>query len=270
VWQRQHAVVVGTRSSRMRYSVTSAMPEPTKNPRQFPDDTSHVTGVLFRSHIEIKRILQQLLDDGSVLAAELGDPGQLFLTRLLHIDADGEFLVVGYSHERQANTRLLEHAHTVFQASSKRGRVEIPMSAPTETVFEGEPAVRFAFPQTLVQSQRREHPRFTVPPDVSLRCIADTSGVAPFEARIVDVSRGGMGDLTYDLAITLATGTVLRDCKIMLAGSDPIVADLEVRYTISIVQPDGSLARRSGVKFLGDPKGWHTLLGRFIVELGEG
>jgi hypothetical protein len=33
---------------------------------------------------------------------------------------------------------------------------------------------------------------------------------------------------------------------------------------------DGSLARRSGVKFLGDHKGWHTLLGRFIVELGEG
>jgi hypothetical protein len=42
-----------------------------------------------------------------------------------------------------------------------------------------------------------------------------------------------------------------------------------VRYTVSIVQPDGSFAWRSGVKFLGEPKGWDALLNRFVIEFGE-
>lgn len=236
---------------------------------QTPEDASHTTGVLFRSHIEIVRILRQLAHDHAVLSAEVGDPGQLFLTRLLNVDPAGEFFVVAYGEERDANTALLKRAHVVFRASDKGARIEFAAGAPSETLFDGEPAVQFAVPQALVRSQRREHLRFKVPADASLRCIADSSGVAPFEARIVDVSRGGIGDMIYDPGVTLAPGTVLRGCKIIVAGSEPIVADLEVRYSITIVQPDGSLARRSGVKFLGEPKGVDALLNRFIIEFGE-
>lgn len=236
---------------------------------QTPDDASRTTGVLFRSHAEITRILRQLAHDGAVLSAEVGDPGQLFLTRLLHVDPAGEFFVLTYSEEHRTNTALLEQASVVFRTSDKRGRIEFAAAAPSETVFDGGPAVRFAVPQTLVRSQRREHLRFKVPSDASLRCIADSAGVAPFEARIVDVSRGGMGDMIYDPDVRLAPGTVLRGCEIMISGSKPIVTDLEVRYTVSIVQADGRLARRSGVKFLGEPEGIDALLNRFVVEFGE-
>jgi hypothetical protein len=156
----------------------------------------------------------------------------------------------------------------VFRANDKRGRIEFVTSAPSETVFDGNPAVQFAVPQSLVRSQNREHPRFKVPSDSSLRCIADDAGFAPFEARIIDISRGGLGGMIYDSHVTLAPGTVLRGCKIMIAGRKPVVADIEVRYTVSILQPDGSLAWRSGVKFLGEPKGIVALLKRFIIEFG--
>lgn len=236
---------------------------------QTPQDASRTTGVLFRSHIEITRILRQLASDRAVLSAEVGDPGQLFLTRLLHVDPGGEFFVVAYSEERGANTALLKQAYVVFRVSDTRGHIEFAAAAPSETVFDGDPAVRFAVPQTLVRSHRREHPRFNVPSDASLRCIADSSGVAPFEARIVDVSRGGIGDMIYDPGVILAPGTVLRECKIIISGSETMVADLEVRYTVSILQPDGSPARRSGVKFLGEPKGIDALLNRFVIEFDE-
>jgi flagellar brake protein len=237
--------------------------------KQTPKDDSHTTGVLFRSHTEITRILRQLADDHAVLSAEVGDARQLFLTRLLEVDPDGEFFVVAYSEERGANTALLKQAYVVFRAGDKRGRIEFAAATPLETVFDGDPAVRFAIPQSLVRSQSREHRRFKVPSDVSLRCIADGAGVAPFEARIVDVSRGGMGDMIYDPGVRLVAGTVLRGCKIIMSGSEPIIADLEVRYTVSIVQADGSLARRSGVRFLGEPEGIDALLNRFVIEFGE-
>jgi c-di-GMP-binding flagellar brake protein YcgR len=232
-------------------------------------DGSHATGVLFRSRIEITRILRHLVRDRAVLSAQIGDAAQLFLTRLLHVDPSGEFLIVGYSEERRANAALLEQPSVVFRASDKRGRIEFSAATPAETVFEGDPAVRFALPRALVRSQLREHPRFTVPSDASLRCVADSAGVAPFEARIVDISRGGMGGMIYDAGVRLPPGTILRECKIMLAGSKPVVADLEVRYTVSAVQPDGSLAQRSGVKFLGETRGIDALLSRFVIEFGE-
>jgi c-di-GMP-binding flagellar brake protein YcgR len=227
------------------------------------------TAVLFRSHIEITRILRNLARDEAVLTAEFGDPEQLFMTRLLDIDAEGAFFVVAYSQERRANRALLEQSSVVFRANDKRGRIEFTVARPTETVFAGAPAIRFAVPPLLIRSQRREHPRFSVPADVSLRCIADSTGVASFEARIVDVSRGGMGGMVHDSEVMLTPGTVLKDCKIMLAGSDPIIADLEVCYTVSSRLPDGSVARRSGVKFLSVPKGWDALLNRFVIEFGD-
>ncbi len=136
---------------------------------EMPKDASRATGVLFRSHIEITRILRQLARDQTVLSAEVGNAGQLFLTRLLNVDPDGEYFVFACSQERQANIALLEQAYVVFRASDKRWRIEFAAATPTETVFDGEPAVRFAVPQALVQSQRREHPRFNVPSDASLR-----------------------------------------------------------------------------------------------------
>lgn len=240
------------------------------DPKQTRDQATRATGALFRSRIEITRILQQLSRDRAVLSAQVGEDAQLFLTRLLHVDPAGEYFIVGYSDERRANATLLEQATVLFRASDKRGRIEFAAAVPSETVFEREPAVRFDLPLALIRSQQRAHPRFNVPADVSLRCIADSAGVAPFEARIVDISRGGLGGMIYGPGVRLAPGTVLRECKIMLSSSKPVLADLEIRYTASAVQPDGSLAQRSGVKFLGEPRGIDALLQRFVIEFGNG
>ncbi len=244
------------------------MTDAEKSPRR-STRAARAGAVLYRSRIEIIRILARLARDKAVLSAELGEPGQLFLSRVLHVDRAEDFFILAYSEERQANAALLAQASVAFVASEQRGRIEFLASAPVETVYEGVPAIRFTIPQALVRSQSREHPRFKVPADSSLRCIADSAGVASFEARIVDISRGGLGGMIYDSQVTLMPGTVLRGCKIILAGSKPVVADLEVRHTAPVVLADGSLARRSGVKFIGEPEGLDALVQRFVVESDE-
>lgn len=234
-----------------------------------PQNDSDGHGVLFRSRIEIAGVLERLARYGAVLVAEVGDGDQLFLTRVLRVDPGEEFFIAAYSLEKEANIALLEKRSVRFQASEGSWRMQFIATRPSETEFEGAAAVRFALPKALIQSHHREHPRFGVPLDVSLRCIADAAGVAPFEARIVDVSRGGLGSIVYDPAVKLPPGTVLRGCKIVLPSAEAIVADLEVRYSVSIMQSDGILALRSGVKFLGEPKGFGALLRRFVLEIGE-
>jgi hypothetical protein len=116
-------------------------------------------------------------------------------------------------------------------------------------------------------SNRREHPRFRVPSDVPLRCIP--VGVASFEAQIVDISRGGIGGMIYPASVKLPPNTVLKGCRLVIPGGEAIVVDLEVRNTRSIVQPDGSLAQLSGVRFLDEPKGIDALLKKFVIEFDE-
>jgi len=233
-------------------------------------NSSNATGVLFRSRTEITRILKELAHDDAVLSAAVGDEEQLFLTRVLHVDPGGEVFVSAYSQEKQVNNALLKEQSVAFRANKGFWRIEFTAPGPTETVVDGIAAVRFALPQALVQSHRREHPRFRVPSDVSLRCIADAAGVASFEARIVDISRSGIGGMIYDPGFQLSPGTVLKGCRIVIPTGEAIVVDLEVRYTVSLVQPDGGLAQRSGVRFIGEPEGIDKLLKTFVIEFGEG
>jgi c-di-GMP-binding flagellar brake protein YcgR len=232
-------------------------------------NTETADGVLFRSRIEIARILGELARDAVVLAAEFGAGGQLFLSRVLRVVPDEQFLVVAYGQDKQVNNALLREMAVRFRANSGAWRIEFSVREPAETLFEGRGAIRFAFPEALLRSRRREHPRLRVPEDASLRCIADCAGVASFEARIVDISRGGLGGMIHDPGVRLSPGTVLRGCRIVLPGTESVVADLEVRYSIPFAQPDGSLAQRTGVKFLGEPRGLDALLEKFVIEFGD-
>jgi len=225
-------------------------------------------GVLFRSRIEIARVLEELARREVVVSADVGDAEHLFLTCVLGVAADGQSFVVAYGPDKEWNNALLHEKSVRFHANSGPSRIEFSAGEPAEILFEGRGAVRFTIPDALLRSQLRDHPRFTVPEDASLRCIADCAGVASFEARIVDISRGGMGGMIHDPGIKLPPGTLLKGCRIVLPGADAVVADLEVRYSIPVVQPDGSLVQRTGVKFRGDPRGLEALLEKFVIEFG--
>lgn len=228
------------------------------------------SAMLFRSHMEIERILKMLVRDRTLVAADVGDGETLYLTRLLHVDPDKEAMVIAYSEQATANELLLDSPRIAFRANHRRAHIEFECVNPSATRFKGTAAIRLGFPSALTWSQRREHPRIPVPPNLSLRCVADSSGVIPFEARIVDVSLGGMGGIIYDAPIKLEVGAVLRDCKIVIPGGDAILVDLEVRYTAPIAGPDGRAACRSGVRFLNRPKGIEALINLFVRDLDAG
>lgn len=227
-------------------------------------------GVLFRSRIEIARILEELARGEVMVSVEFGDAEHLFLTSVLGVAADGESFSIAYCEDKELNNALLRERSARFHANSGPWRIEFAAGEPAETLYNGRGAVRFAIPEALLRSQRREHPRLKVPGDASLRCIADCAGVASFEARIVDISRGGFGGMIHDPGVKLSPGTVLKGCRIVIPGSEAVVADLEVRYSIPVSQVDGILAQRTGVKFQGDPRGLDALLKKFVIEFGAG
>jgi c-di-GMP-binding flagellar brake protein YcgR len=231
-----------------------------------PDSLADTTAILFRSRIEIGGILEALAREGSTLSAELQNGQRPFLTRVLHVDPQREFFVVAYSEDKAANLRLLEQPAVDLRGVHQGARIEFSAARPADTVFGGRAGIMLEFPVVLVRWQRRHHPRYEAPPEASLRCVADTAGFAPFEARISDISLGGLGTIVCDADIRLPAGSVLRECRIVVPQKEAVVSDLEVRYTRPEVLPDGTRLNRSGVRFLRKTEELEALIRVFMVK----
>lgn len=239
---------------------------------KYAHQTLGVGDFLFRSQIEIRGVLDTLAERHVTISADIeNDRGEelLFLTRLLHVDPAGRFIVIACSRDKPANRALFTCPAPVLHANLDNAHIEFAVSGPADVMIGDVAGIRLRFPDALLRLRRREHVRLHLPPSVPLRCVADNGGFAPFEARITDISVGGMGAMIYDVGIRLSAGTVLKGCKIVHPRGDAVVIDMEVRYSVRVMLPDGEWAHHSGFRFLGEPPGLAELIKIFVLDLDQ-
>ncbi len=227
------------------------------------------TGVLIRSRIEIARILEKIRRSEEPVTASFEVEDRFFVSRLLLVEPSQGFILIDYSPSKPANASLFDSASVTFHCSDGPAHVEFVARAPQEVQHDGRPAIRLAMPEALVRLHRRAHARIRIPPSVSLRCIADREGSAPFEARVIDVSPGGLGTIVYDARIRLEAGTHLRRCKIVFPDGGAALADLEVRHVRQIALEDGTPAQRAGCRFITSGRDLKKLIRVFVKEIVE-
>ncbi|TAJ80696.1 MAG: flagellar brake protein [Gallionellaceae bacterium] len=224
--------------------------------------------VLYRSRIEICRILQDIAKSHSSLFAEL-DGGRTFVSRILFVDPRAGYFVVSYCANKSLNSKLLKTPSLKFTANYRDAHLIFEVANPGETRFDGQSAIQFALPNTLILYRRRESPRIPIPAEASLRCIADATGFVPFESHITDISHDGLGGIIYDRGIKLEPGSVLTACRIIIPGSKAIVADLLLRHISLTVLADGTLAHRAGFRLLQRPDELPELINFFAQNLDK-
>lgn len=230
---------------------------------------AEATEVLLRSRLEITRFLRTIADGETPLTACPEKCEQLFVARLRQVDLGDQFIVVNFSENKTANSAVLASRSIAFSGSHGSVHVEFTGSNPVTTIFEQSMCIRFDLPGMLLVHQRRLHPRIGILPGVPLRCIADSGGITPFEAKITDISRGGFGALVYDNQINLEPGTVLKGCKIVHPRGSVANLDIEVRHSVDFTLPDGTTTRRSGFKFIGAPGEIDDLIKVFVINLDD-
>lgn len=234
-----------------------------------PGKIARPENLLFRSRLEICRILQLLAQEQSPLSAEIGNEHP-FASHLLAVDPATDRFAIAYCAHKAINAMLLDSLSVEFTATDHQGlHFSFAASAPEEIQFDGQPAIQFALPKMLLLHNQREHPRIPAPPDLSLRCIADEAGVIPFESHITDISHDGLGCLIYDPGINLDTGTVLHGCRIILPNGDAVLADLEVRHIATATLADGTTAHRAGLRFVQRRDEIAKLVNLFIQDLDK-
>lgn len=227
------------------------------------------TGVLIRSRIEIARILEKIRRSEEPVTVSFEVEDRFFVSRLLLVEPAQGFILIDYSPSKPANASLFDSASVTFHCSDGPAHIEFVARAPQEAQHDGRPAIRLAMPEALVRLHRRAHVRIRIPPSVSLRCIADAAGSAPFEARVIDVSPGGLGTIVYDARIRLEAGTHLRRCKIVFPDGGAALADLEVRHVRQIALEDGTPAQRAGCRFIASRRDLKKLIRVFVKEIVE-
>lgn len=240
------------------------MSVPTNNKKARPDN------LLFRSHIEICRILQMLAHEHSHIVAEVGDH-LTFKAFILALDLPHDRFSTTFSPNKEANSALLAFPDALeFTASDSQGLLyTFEASSPEEIQIDGQPAIHFDLPKALLLHNRREHMRLGTAENISLRCVADAAGFMPFESHITDVSHDGLGALIYDLGVHLEPGAVLKGSRIITANGDAVTADLELRHITATQLPDGTTVNRAGFRFIQPPGEIAQLIALFIQDMDK-
>ncbi len=204
-------------------------------------------GLLSRSPEEIARVLETIRSRATIVSSHLDTV--IFKSLLRRVEAP-ERVILERSPTEAANVALLARSRCTFHSGIPEWHVEFVATAPRETIHEGTAAIALGFPEVLARHSDRAHPRAAFVPQTPLSCLADANGIMPFDARMINISRGGLGFLVHSADVHLEPGTVLRGCRIELPGSRACVADLEVRYSQNVTLPDGTRAVRSGCRFI--------------------
>lgn len=224
--------------------------------------------VLYRSRIEICHILQKLAKAQGSISADIKNGGT-FISHILLVDSRAGHFVISYCANKFFNSKLLTLPSLKFTASYQDAHLVFEARNPTETQFEDDYAIQFALPKVLILYHRRDSPRLPVPTKISLRCIADAEGFAPFESYITDISHDGFGSMIYSRDIKLEAGTALKSCRIITPASHAIIADLELRHIKKLTLPDGKLVNHASLRFIQRPDEIAELINFYIQDLDK-
>jgi c-di-GMP-binding flagellar brake protein YcgR len=215
-----------------------------------------------RSPAEIARVLEKAKAERASVCAFF--PSFTFQAQLVHIDPRAGRIVLTPSADRAANAAVLARPRCTFHCEIAGWHVEFVAAQPRAVTFRRRELIQCHFPELLASNPRRSHDRVHLKPPLPLRVHADTRGIMPFDAMILDLGAGGIAFLCYACSITLEPGTVLRGCRIVLPNRSECVVDLEVRYTQAITLPNGHRAMRSGCLFLSPCPQLAALAKRFV------
>jgi c-di-GMP-binding flagellar brake protein YcgR len=222
--------------------------------------------LLVRSGIEIDRILSSMVDDHSTVSASV--PGQaMFLSRLLRVDPVKQHVMLACSDYKDANAALLNLPSVNFRCHHRWGQFAFSCRKPRLREHAGQPAIKMNGPDMVLALQHNKkavHAQVAkAAPD--LRCQLPI-GTLVLETRLVDMSLDGHAFLLGDAELPICAGTWIRAARITPQGEEPVRADIELKYVVPMMLPDGERATRIGCRIVGADEVMEKVVGRFIIN----
>lgn len=246
------------------------MPEPTNPETVAPLRTENLEQYLLYGRREIRQLLQNLIAGHALITAHLVPGHQSFLTALITLSEDDEWIFLDIGPDPVINHRALKAEQLACVTQLDKIRIQFALENVTEIEIAGRPAFAAPVPDQMLRLQRREYYRLRVPLAHCLTCHLpadpDRAQSYPVEARVVDISAGGVGLVLDPSTTTAAIGTLLNGCRLTLPDGQLFEVVLEIRNVARQTARNGIDTLRMGCRFAKLPRAADVQIQRYIFR----
>lgn len=235
------------------------------------DDLEHY---LLRGRQQIRQLLQELITARALVSVHLLPGGLSFLSVVLTLSEDEEWLFLDASPNETIHRRSLEAERLLCVTQLDKVRIQFRVSGSAEILLDGHAALAAPIPAEILRLQRRDAFRLQVPLSHQLKCVLpmrelnrDDPEISSrtIEAPVIDISASGLS-LEIPASKTPPTvGDMIDGCNLQLPG-DPVGVNLEVRYHGRRILGDGREVVRLGCSFVSLPTRAANQIQRYIYQ----
>lgn len=227
---------------------------------------------LLYSRSEIRFVLRSVMQKKCMLTVYFDGGRSFFLTTLLAISDDGNWLYFDFASDPEIGRRALSAHRLMFTTMLERVKVQFSLDGLQQVSAGNRPAFAGGLPETLLRLQRREHFRLSTPVINPVKCVmefpADEGGSSKHELNVLDISGGGVGLAVPDaVAPRFVVGTVFYKCRVELPEEGRVVTNLCVRNAFTVTNKAGHQYQRAGCEYIDLPGTALTLVQRYITRV---
>ncbi|MCX9156142.1 flagellar brake protein [Niveibacterium sp. 24ML] len=223
---------------------------------------------LVRDPREIRFVMKQLAAKRSLISAYPDTSPHFGLTSIIVPDANNNELVLDVAADPDINAALTAAESVNCITQLDRVKVQFQLVSMRPITHGGAPAFAAPLPDVLLRLQRREYFRLLAPVSHTMSCFIPLPGGAGFhEARVLDISGGGLAIVAPPIDAKLHPDMEIPNCRLEIPDTAPIQTTLRVRNIFRVTQRNGSELLRAGCQFVGLTPANENVIHRYILKV---
>ena len=215
---------------------------------------------------EIERILSAVMAKKALVTAYSENNRDFLVTSLVGVDAPGQAIYLGASHDAALNQALTSSREVSFNTAHDQIRVLFTTPGLALMTLEGETVLRAEMPKEILRFQRREYYRLPTSMLNPAKCTIAVDGHS-LETTVVDISIGGIGILAYKDDIGLREGDIYHGCRLSLPDAGSYLVSLQIRAIYASTVKNGVESHRVGCQFIDLAPSVETDIQRYIIRI---
>lgn len=224
------------------------------------------------SRSEILFLLRALIQKKCMLTAYFDHGRTFFLTSLVAISEDGNWLYLDYGTDPEINAKAQTTDKLILTTMLDKVKVQFTVPRLQQTSANGQPIFATHTPETVLRLQRREFYRLSTPIANPLKCTMPVQkpdgSTVKVAATLLDISGGGVGLMVpTELTAFVTPGTQIDNCLVQLPEEGAIQTGLTVRSAFNATSKAGHPYLRLGCEFTSLPGTQLAMIQRYITRM---
>ncbi|MDR1229634.1 MAG: flagellar brake protein [Azoarcus sp.] len=251
------------------------MPDQIDNAPVFePMHEDELEHYLLRGRQQIRHLLQDMIDARALISVHILPGALSFLSTLITLSEDEEWLFLDASPNETLHRRALEAERLLCITQLNKIRIQFRVPNGTEVLVDGHIALAAPIPLEILRLQRRDAFRLVVPISHKLKCLLPESERETdetenhgrtIEVSVIDLSASGLSLELPASKTAPGVGDIIDGCHLKLPG-ERVNVSLEVRNHGRRILSDGKEVLRLGCSFIALPVHIANQIQRYIYQ----